>query len=250
MVGEQDPWLRLRGLTPARIGLGHSGGSLPTAAHLAFQLAHARARDAVHDRMDAAAVADRLRAVGADVIILQSAASDRATYLQRPDLGRSLNAPSRDRLASAMEGRGVCDICLVVADGLSARAAERHGPPLLGALLPRLAEEGWRIGPTAVVEHGRVAIGDEIGEACRASLAAVLIGERPGLSSPDSLGIYVTWSPRVGRRDSDRNCISNVRPDGLPPDLAADRLLFILTEARRRRLTGVGLKDDSRLLRE
>jgi ethanolamine ammonia-lyase small subunit len=200
--------------------------------------------------MDAAAVAASLRALGADVIVLQSAASDRVTYLQRPDLGRSLDAGSRDRLVSATEGSPPCDVCLVVADGLSARAAERHAPPLVGAILPRLAAEGWRIGPTAVVEHGRVAIGDEIGAACRASLVAVLIGERPGLSSPDSLGIYVTWSPGPGRRDSDRNCISNVRPDGLPPDLAADRLLFILTEARRRRLTGVGLKDDSRLLRE
>jgi ethanolamine ammonia-lyase small subunit len=251
MVTDRDPWARWRALTPARIGLGHSGASLPTAAHLAFQLAHARARDAVRERLDVAALAARLAPLGLATIGLRTAASDHLTYLQRPDLGRSLDAGSRERwLAVANAEPGPTDLCLVVADGLSARAVERHARPLLASLVPRLVEDGWRIGPAAVVEYGRVAVGDEIGALCQASLVAVLIGERPGLSSPDSLGIYVTWSPSVGRRDSDRNCISNVRPDGLPPELAADRLHFLLAEARRRQLTGIGLKDETRLLRE
>jgi ethanolamine ammonia-lyase small subunit len=250
VVTERDPWTGLRAVTPARIGLGHSGASLPTAAHLAFQLAHARARDAVHEALDGAGLTSRLGALGLPAILLQSAAPDRQTYLLRPDLGRTLNAESRERLARAPDRAGPYDVCFVVADGLSARAVEHHAHPLLAALLPRLAAENWRIGPLAVVHHGRVAIGDEIGAALGASLAAVLIGERPGLSSPDSLGVYVTWAPAAGRRDSDRNCISNVRPDGLPPELAGDRLHFLLAEARRRRLTGVALKDESRLLRE
>lgn len=244
-----DPWARLRRLTPARIGIGHAGGSLPTRAHLAFQLAHARARDAVHERLDAPALARRIAGLGVETLVLHSAALDRATFLTRPDLGRRLETESRRHLAEALAGAAPSDLCLVVADGLSARAAEHHAPLLLAALLPRLADEGWRLAPIAVVEQGRVAIGDEIGAACGAALCAVLLGERPGLSSPDSLGVYVTWHPAAGRRDAERNCISNVRPDGLPPELAADRVHFLLSEARRRRLTGVALKDDSRVLR-
>jgi ethanolamine ammonia-lyase small subunit len=251
VVTEPDPWTRLRGLTPARIGLGQSGGSLPTTAHLSFQLAHARARDAVHERLDVAALAAGLASAGLESLALRSAAPDRSTFLQRPDLGRRLEPASRERLAGAMARReGPLDLCFVVADGLSARAAEHHAPVVLAALAPRLSAEGWRSGPVAVVEQGRVAVGDEIGALCGAGLVAVLLGERPGLSSPDSLGIYVTWAPAAGRRDADRNCISNVRPDGLPPELAADRLHFLLSEARRRKLTGVALKDESRLLRE
>jgi len=250
IAAEADPWSKLRGLTPARIGLGQSGGSLPTAAHLTFQLAHARARDAVHERFDAAALVARLEALGLEAVGLGSAAPDRITYLQRPDLGRRLEPESRERLAGAMARREPLDVCFVVTDGLSARAAERHAPAVLAALAPALTTGGWQLGPVAVVEQGRVAVGDEIGALCGAALVAVLLGERPGLSSPDSLGIYVTWAPAVGRRDADRNCISNVRPDGLPPELAADRLHFLLSEARRRKLTGVRLKDDSWLLRE
>ncbi len=251
MVAEPDPWTRLRGFTPARIGLGQAGGSLPTAAHLSFQLAHAQARDAVHDRLDRPALVARLAAIGLDALPLRSAAGDRTTYLQRPDLGRRLDAESCEALARAASQRAPTpDLCLVVADGLSARAAERYAPPVLAALAPGLEAEDWRLAPVAIVEHGRVAIGDEIGAVCGARLVAVLLGERPGLSSPDSLGIYVTWAPAVGRRDADRNCISNVRAEGLPPELAADRLHFLLTEARRRKLTGTALKDDARLLRE
>jgi ethanolamine ammonia-lyase small subunit len=251
VVADADPWSRFRRLTPARIGLGQAGGSLPTAAHLAFQLAHARARDAVHDRLDVAALVSELQASGLDTIGLRSAAGDRDTFLKRPDLGRRLAAESHDRLAREMAGRtGGLDVCFVVADGLSARAAERHAPPLLDALVPLLRADGWLWGPVVVVEEGRVAVGDEIGEVSRAALVAVLLGERPGLSSPDSLGIYLTWAPAIGRRDAERNCISNVRPDGLPPELAAERLRFLLTEARRRKVTGIALKDDTRFLAE
>ncbi|MGH7631704.1 MAG: ethanolamine ammonia-lyase subunit EutC [Gemmatimonadales bacterium] len=251
MVAEPDPWTRLRGLTPARIGLGQAGGSLTTEAHLSFQLAHARARDAVHERLDAPALIARLAAVGLEAVLLRSAAPDRITYLQRPDLGRRLDPESHDRLARATSRRSTpFDVCFVVADGLSAPAAERHAPAVLAALAPGLAAEDWRLAPVVVVEQGRVGIGDEIGAVCGAAMVAVLLGERPGLSSPDSLGIYVTWAPAVGRRDADRNCISNVRPAGLPPELAADRLHFLLSEARRRKLTGIALKDESRLLRE
>lgn len=252
MVADPDPWSRLRGFTPARIGLGQSGGSLPTAAHLAFQLAHARARDAVHEQLDGMALVARLEAAGLEALMLRSAAVDRDTYLQRPDLGRRLDQEARERLAGLVAARvaPAPELCLVIADGLSASAAEGHAAPVLAALTPRLGAEGWDWGPVAVVEQGRVAVGDEIGAMCGAALVVVLLGERPGLSSPDSLGIYVTWGPAVGRRDADRNCISNVRPDGLPPELAADRLHFLLSEARRRRLTGVALKDASRLLRE
>ena len=174
---------------------------------------------------------------------LHSAAADRATYLQRPDLGRRLSEASRSQLSS-----GSWDLALIVADGLSAIAVERHVPGLLQQLLPRL--EGWRLTPLVVVEQGRVAIGDEIGAALGVQLSVVLIGERPGLSSPDSLGAYITWGPRIGRTDAERNCISNIRTEGLNNAMAATQLVLYLTEARRRRLTGIALKEDSRLLKE
>jgi ethanolamine ammonia-lyase small subunit len=223
---------------------------VPTRAHLDFQLAHARARDAVGERIDAPALAGRIAELGIAADTLRSAASDRTSFLQRPDLGRRLDPESRRQLTEKAGGHSPVDLAIVVADGLSAQAAERHAVALLAALLPRLRAEDWRLAPVAIVEQGRVAIGDEIGAAWGAALAVVMLGERPGLSSPDSLGIYVTWHPAAGRRDAERNCISNVRPDGLPPELAADRLHFLLTEARRRQVTGVALKDDARLLRE
>jgi len=244
-VTESDPWAAFRDLTPARIGLGHVGGSLPTSAHLAFQLAHARARDAVHRALDVARLLADLRGAGFEAIPVHSAAGNRLEYLERPDLGRRLSPESRIALeparATATEVR---DAVFVVADGLSAAAPQRHAAPLLAILIPVLVREGWRIPPVIVAEQGRVALGDEIGKLLGARLAAVLIGERPGLSSPDSLGIYLTWEPGPGRTDADRNCISNVRPDGLAYALAADRLQFLMTEARRRKLTGIGLKTD------
>jgi len=238
-----DPWQALRGLTPARIALGRAGASLPTTALLEFQLAHARARDAVGHVADLDAVKRALHSAGFASLRAHSAAEDRDTYLRRPDLGRRLDETSREALRTRRVDHDV-ELCLVIADGLSGVAVERHAAPLAVALARRLAEEGWRLAPLVVVRHGRVAIGDEIGELLGAALVAVLIGERPGLSAPDSLGVYLTWNQRVGRTDAERNCVSNIRPDGLPVPLAADRLCWLLRESRRRRVSGVALKDD------
>jgi len=223
---------RLRDYTPARVELGRAGHSLPTAELLEFQLAHARARDAVHLPLDQASLVLELKT---DCLRLKSAAPDRATFLRRPDLGRQLSAPLKP------EKRGF-DAVFVIADGLSALAVHRHAVPLLQRVRARLH---WNFAPIAIVEQGRVAIGDEIGEALDAALAVVLIGERPGLSSPDSLGVYVTWSPKPGRTEAERNCLSNIRPEGLSYDLAAHKLLYLMTEARHRKLTGVNLKENA-----
>jgi ethanolamine ammonia-lyase small subunit len=243
---EPDPrWAALRRLTPARIGLARSGPALATREQLAFQRAHAEARDAVHDRLDPDALVAALEMRGLAALALHSAATERSTYLARPDLGRRLDDASRDRLDGCSRGH---DLVLVLADGLSARAVAHHALPLLDAALPVLRRLHWRIGPALVVEQGRVAIGDEIGGALEAALCAVLIGERPGLSAPDSLGVYITWAPRLGRSDAERNCLSNIRPQGLGYAAAASLLVFLLSQARRLRLTGIGLKDVSRPL--
>jgi ethanolamine ammonia-lyase small subunit len=223
--------MNLRDFTPARVSQGRTGASLPTRELLEFQLAHAHARDAVHARLDPHTLALELRAAGRECLVLRSAAPDRATYLRRPDLGRRLSAESRGALRKTTSAH-----VYVVADGLSALAVQRHAPALLSRLDP---------GPVVIVEQGRVAIGDEIGEAMGASLVAVLIGERPGLSSPDSLGVYLTWHPRLGRTDAERNCLSNIRAEGLSYDLAAHKLKFLMDEAARRKLTGVDLKEDA-----
>jgi ethanolamine ammonia-lyase small subunit len=239
-----NPWQALRRHTPARIALGRAGVSLPTAVQLDFQLAHARARDAVHRPLDSGALCADLATLGLDTVLLHSAAPSRDVYLKRPDLGRRLSDASVRTLAEQPLSATGRDLVVVVADGLSSLAVQRHTVSLLAALRPRLPAADWSIGPVAVVEQGRVAVGDAIGEALRARLVVVLIGERPGLSSPDSLGIYLTWSPRSGRTDAERNCISNVRPQGLAPAEAAARLAWLLAQARARRLTGVGLKDE------
>ena len=241
-----NPWQGLKRHTPARIALGRSGISLPSAPQLAFQLAHAQARDAVHRAFDIQGTADAIRALGQDVLFAHSAAADRSIYLQRPDLGRRLDEPSAAALHARRSGER-CDLGVVVADGLSALAVERHAAPLLGALLDELRNDDmpWRIGPAVLVRQGRVAVGDEIGELLDANLVLVLIGERPGLSSPDSMGLYLTWSPRPGRNDAERNCISNVRPAGQPYPDAARRAAYLLRAARSRQLTGVSLKDES-----
>ena len=247
-------WDTLRRYTDARIALGRAGHSLPTAAHLDFQLAHAQARDAVHLPFDALGVEAALQAGGLETLLLHSAAPDRATYLQRPDLGRRLDEPSREALATWRAQHAVSadstrfDIAFVIADGLSALAVHSHAAALLAATLERLRADttpGWSVAPVTVVEQARVAIGDAVGEALRANAVVVLIGERPGLSSPDSLGIYLTWAPRLGLTDASRNCISNVRPAGLSVDAAAAKLHQLLVQSRLRQLTGVGLKDDA-----
>ena len=237
-------WPALRRATPARIGLGRSGAGLPTAAHLDFQLAHARARDAVHAVFEPARIAADIQAGGQETVLLRSAAGDRATYLRRPDLGRRLAAESRACLVARPPSTAgpahPFDIVFVIADGLSATAIHAHAAALLRATLGRL-DPALRIGPIAIVEGGRVAIGDEIGGLLGADLAVVLIGERPGLSAADSLGVYVTWQPAPGTLDAARNCLSNIRPQGLPIAEAAERLARLLTAARRHRMTGVEL---------
>jgi len=214
--------MSLRDFTMARVALGRAGNSVPVREMLAFQLAHARARDAVFYPFDPAQFGG---------ICVRSRARDRNEYLRRPDLGRQLNAESRVRLASLES-----EVVYVICDGLSALAVEQNAPALLERLPPAL---------TVACEQGRVAIGDEIGELLKASLAIVLIGERPGLSAADSMGVYLTWNPRIGRTDAERNCISNIRPEGLSAGAAAELLQFLMTESRRRRLSGVALKAQS-----
>ncbi|WP_295993845.1 ethanolamine ammonia-lyase subunit EutC [Rugamonas sp.] len=238
-----DRWQALRRLTQARIALGRTGVSAPTGAQLAFQLAHAQARDAVHAQLDVEALSASLRALGQDCVTVHSAAADRQMYLQRPDLGRQLDDASRAAL-SARPRQGA-DLALVIADGLSARAIAQNAAPFLRLLLARLAAEQWTLAPLTIASQGRVAIGDDIGALLKARAVLVLIGERPGLSSPDSMGLYLSWAPRVGLTDADRNCISNVRPAGLQYAAAVDKLAYLLTEARRRGLSGVALKEEA-----
>lgn len=247
------PWESLKRFTDARIALGRAGHSLPTQAHLGFQLAHAQARDAVHLPFGAQEIADTLHKLGLQTLGLHSAATDRTTYLQRPDLGRRLSAASLEalqRIASEALAakRTAPDIAFVIADGLSALAVQKHAAPLLCATLARLQADTahpWSVAPIALVEQGRVAVGDEVGEHLRARMVVVLIGERPGLSSPDSMGLYISWAPKVGLHDAQRNCISNVRPAGLPVEAAADKLVFLMQQARALELTGIRLKDES-----
>ncbi|RKD86770.1 ethanolamine ammonia-lyase subunit EutC [Kushneria marisflavi] len=238
-----NPWQQLSEHTDARIGLGRAGGSLPTAPHLAFQLAHAQARDAVHLPLDTEEMMSTLESRFESVVRLHSQASDRSEYLRHPDLGRQLSDESLEQL-SAMNIEQ-CDLSITVVDGLSARAIHEHAAMLLDHLIPAFESRGWSVGPVALVEQGRVAIGDPMGEALGARMGLVLIGERPGLSSPDSLGVYFTWKPQSGRRDSERNCISNIRPRGQSFEAASRLVLYLLDEASRRELSGVELKDDS-----
>jgi len=238
-----NAWQTLRRLTPARIALGRCGVSQPTTVQLAFQQDHAAARDAVHFALDAAALAAILKQSGYDCVLAHSACPNRATYLQRPDLGRRLDPASRQTLMQTTTAPGA--LALVVADGLSALAIEQNALPFLNALRARLAGDDWPLAPIAIVEQGRVAIGDEIGELLRACAVVVLIGERPGLSSPDSMGLYLTWTPRIGLTDANRNCISNIRPAGLRYQEAAARLHYLLTRARALGISGVGLKDET-----
>jgi ethanolamine ammonia-lyase small subunit len=243
-----DPWSRLRALTPARIALGRAGTGQPTRALLDFALAHARARDAVHAVLDVDLAEADIQDSGVfETRIARSAAADRTTYLGRPDLGRQLDPESRQILAAGQ--RGTCDLVFVVADGLSAEAAQVHAPNLLEAMIPFIERGGWRVAPVVVTTQARVALGDEIGQIFGARAVAVLIGERPGLSSPDSLGVYLTFAPRPGRADAERNCISNIRAEGLSYDEAAFKLAWLSGEALRLGLTGVGLKDESEVAR-
>ena len=246
-----NPWEALRRFTAARIALGRSGVSLPTAPQLAFQLAHAQARDAVHLPLDVAALKDQLQQRGLcaaeEVLDVQSAAADRLVYLQRPDFGRRLSETSRqqllDRFGTGPQRR--FDVGFVIADGLSALAIVRNAAPFLAEVMQRIAPEGWSVAPPVIVQQGRVAVADEIGELLGVKLVVILIGERPGLSSPDSMGLYLTWMPARGLTDASRNCISNVRPEGLPYPEAAYKLHYLMAQAHQRGLSGVALKDET-----
>jgi ethanolamine ammonia-lyase small subunit len=240
----EDVWSPLRRFTSARIALGRAGGSMPTRHQLAFQLAHASARDAVWSHFDPDALAAELGKLGHPVLTVESAARDRAEYLQRPDLGRRLAPESRASLVQHLgEGVGV-DLAIIVTDGLSALAVTTQSPPFLAELFTLLSHDSWSIAPVIVARHGRVALEDEIGEICRAKISLILIGERPGLGSPDSMGIYFIYSPKPEKTDADRNCVSNIRQGGLPPVEAARKVSHLLSVCRNTTTSGVLLKDD------
>lgn len=246
----ENPWEQLNAFTDARIGLGRAGISLPTSKLLAFQLAHAQAQDAVHCPLEVEALASELAqtlSLSEAPLPLHSHAQDRATYLQRPDYGRRLNDESREHLQQAATSQQRYDLAIVIVDGLSALAVQQNSGPFLSALYQTLNNDAtdWQLAPLTIVEQGRVAIGDEIGALLNADAVLVMIGERPGLSSPDSLGLYMTWAPEPGLKDDRRNCISNVRPAGLQVEEAARRFFLLLKEARQLKLSGVKLKDRS-----
>ena len=236
-----DAWAELRRITSARVGLPRSGASIATGPVLELRLAHARARDAVHDALDVVRLDAELGGFGLEVLQVESRATDRQSYLMRPDLGRALAPESLAALQSRARGY---DVAFVVADGLSARAVQAHAAPVLQRVITALPKT-WRVGPLVIARQGRVAIGDAIAEATQAACVALLIGERPGLSAPDSMGAYLTWRPHGTTTDADRNCISNIRPAGISYDDAAFRLTRLLLAMRARRISGVALKDDS-----
>jgi ethanolamine ammonia-lyase small subunit len=233
----------LRALTPARVGLGRAGASMPTEALLEFTLDHARARDAVHAAFDVFSIISGLGGLGLQPVQVSSRAQDRKDYLRRPDRGRMLDPPSRHLLAN--DGGGPCQLAIVVGDGLSPSAVNAHAVELVRSLVPRLAADGIEIDRAVVASGARVALGDEIGAIVGARMMVMLIGERPGLSAPDSLGAYLTFAPNPGRTDAERNCVSNIHGSGLGYDEAASRIAWLIREGLARRITGVALKDES-----
>jgi ethanolamine ammonia-lyase small subunit len=238
-----DPWHQLKSHTRARIAIGRVGSSLPTKEVMNFGLSHAMARDAVHLALDVDALENEISAQNFSTIRVKSMATDRATYLLRPDWGRRLSEQSLAQLNNLNSTKPI-DFLIVVGDGLSSLAVSRHVAPLLAELRNQLPKE-WSADRVVIASQARVAIGDEIGQALNAKIVAMLIGERPGLSSPDSLGIYLTYNPKLGLSDADRNCISNVRPEGLQYAAAAKKLVWLAKEAMRLKVTGVALKDES-----
>ena len=241
-----DPWAGLRAFTGARIALGRTGTSVPLRESLAFRMAHAHARGAVYSGLAVEQLLTDLGQVQLGVCRGKSQAHNRQEYLQRPDLGRKLDEESKVLLTE--QAPDACDIAIILADGLSATAINEHAGPLLRLLLPQLQQAGFRLTPITLAEQARVALGDEVGALLKAQLTLMLIGERPGLSSPNSLGAYFTYAPKPGLTDEARNCVSNIRPEGLAYALAADKLFFLIQESLRRKLSGVGLKDESGLL--
>lgn len=239
-----DQWAQLRDFTGARIALGRSGISMPTHAHLDFQLAHARAKDAVRLPLDVDTLEAHLQETGIDMLRLHSLAAERSDYLQNPDLGRRLVRQSVEKIRGHLPDQAP-DIAIVIADGLSAIAIQRHAVPFLQTFIPSLAGRGYTHSSILLVSQGRVAVADEVASLVGSRMAAILIGERPGLSSPDSMGIYFTYNPYVGCRDSMRNCISNIHDHGLTYDQAATKLIYLVMEADRLGFSGVRLKDES-----
>jgi ethanolamine ammonia-lyase small subunit len=233
----------LRGLTPARVGLGRTGASMPTKALLDFTLDHARARDAVHAAFDASAIISGLADLGLEAFGVRSRAGDRKEYLRRPDLGRMLDQAAQHLLVS--RSSGPCRLAIVIGDGLSPAAVNAHAVHVVRSLVPQLAGDGIEVGHAVVVTGARVALSDEIGAILGARMVAMLIGERPGLSAPDSLGAYLTFAPRPGRTDAERNCVSNIHGSGLGYDEAACRIAWLIREGLAHEITGVALKDES-----
>jgi ethanolamine ammonia-lyase small subunit len=240
---QEDPWSSLKAFTTARIALGRTGTAIPLKEVLSFKLAHAHARDAVYSRLDTNGLQEQLHVLHSSTLLLHSSAADRHEYLQRPDKGRRLDAHSTDILTGLSAAFLQKDVAIIIADGLSATAMNVHTLPLLTHLLPMLKAAGLSLAPLCITEQGRVAIGDEIGALLQAKMTVVLIGERPGLSAADSMGAYITFQPRVGNTDELRNCISNIRHGGLQYIAAAGKICYLLQEAIRLQLSGVGLKD-------
>lgn len=242
-----EPLSFLKEFTQARIAIGSTGNGIPTKPALEFKLAHAHARDAVYSVMDSETIADELEQFYLPVLHLHSQATSREQYLQRPDLGRLLDDSSVNRLADQLTNDG---IVFILADGLSATAINQNAVELLKLLIPKLRAAGLKLAPLCLVEQGRVAIADGIAGELGASLSVILIGERPGLSSADSMGAYLTYMPKPGLTDDSRNCISNIRPEGLPVAQAADKLFYLIQESLNRKLSGVALKDNEGLLQQ
>lgn len=246
-VARQDDTLdHLKQFTAARIGIGRTGTSIPLKQSLELKLAHAYARDAVYSELDTDKLSSDLKQFGLPGLLLHSNAVYREMYLQRPDLGRQLNEESVSMLKNYSHDK--IDVVIVIADGLSATAVNHHSISLLKFLIPQLQSTGLKIGPLSLVKQGRVAIGDDIGVHLNAKLSLILIGERPGLSSADSMGCYITYNPQPGLTDESRNCISNIRPHGLVFKLASKKIFYLIQEAFRRKLSGIGLKDNAGLL--
>ena len=250
-----DPWANLRTFTDARIAIGRTGTAEPLRASLDFKLAHAHARDAVHSALDLAKLTAQFQTFQLPVLTLHSQAKDRFEYIQRPDFGRRLDTVSHNELATLLTqtqtsvrintAPTLCtyDVALIFADGLSATAINEHAFPLLELLIPKLQNLNLKMGPLSIIEQGRVAIGDEVGALLNAQIAVIFIGERPGLSSPDSMGAYLTYAPQIGTTDEARNCVSNIRTRGLVYAAAVEKIVYLIEESLRLKLTGVGLKD-------
>ena len=239
----EDPWSNLKKFTDARIGLGRSGSAMPTREVLGFSFAHAMARDAVLTPLDWTPIEVAAAKLGLQTRRVTSAVTDRAEYLRRPDLGRKLSPASRASLADL--GHLKPDLLIVVGDGLSSKAVAANFEPMMTALLPFIKDKSWKLGPVLLAHQARVALADDAGEILGAKVVLMLIGERPGLSSPDSLGAYITYKPRTGLKDADRNCISNIRVRGLAYQDAAFKMTWLIDQAFKRQMTGVGLKDES-----